>query len=69
MKFNSPLFSAFLWVSMVALSCDFGALAKDVGEGPSFKGPVGLQLYSLREQFRRTCQGHWTRCSAGASVT
>jgi sugar phosphate isomerase/epimerase len=25
--------------------------AADVGTGPSFKGPVGLQLYSLRAQF------------------
>src|SRR5436190_18017892 len=25
--------------------------AASVGTGPSFKGPIGLQLYSLREQF------------------
>ncbi len=29
------------------------SLAAAVGTGPSFKGPVGLQLYSLREQFSK----------------
>src|SRR5947209_2072867 len=27
------------------------------GSGPSFKGPVGLQLYSLREQFKKDVPG------------
>jgi len=27
------------------------------GTGPSFKGPVGLQLYSLREQFKKDVAG------------
>src|SRR5258708_19131449 len=27
------------------------------GIGPSFKGPVGLQLYSLREQFQKDVPG------------
>ena len=27
--------------------------AKDTGIGPSFRGPIGLQLYSLREQFKK----------------
>jgi len=27
------------------------------GTGPSFKGPVGLQLYSLREQFKKDVPG------------
>src|SRR5688572_24456957 len=27
--------------------------AEEVGVGPSFKGPVGLQLYSLRAEFMR----------------
>src|SRR5438445_5948082 len=27
--------------------------AEATGTGPSFKGPVGLQLYSLREQFKK----------------
>jgi len=33
------------------------ATAVDVGTGPSFKGPVGLQLYSLREQFKKDVPG------------
>ena len=28
-----------------------------VGTGPSFKGPLGLQLYSLRDQFAKDVQG------------
>ena len=28
-----------------------------VGVGPSFKGPIGLQLYSLREQFQKDVPG------------
>src|SRR5688500_11175829 len=28
-----------------------------VGTGPSFKGPVGLQLYSLRDQFKKDVAG------------
>src|SRR5437879_10547270 len=31
--------------------------AAPVGIGPSFKGPVGLQLYSLREQFKKDVPG------------
>lgn len=31
--------------------------AASVGTGPSFKGPVGLQLYSLREQFSKDIPG------------
>jgi len=33
------------------------ALAASVGTGPDFKGPVGLQLYSLREQFKKDVSG------------
>ena len=33
---------------------DIGMLNKyQAGVGPSFKGPIGLQLYSLREQFAK----------------
>src|SRR5579862_2192249 len=28
-----------------------------VGIGPSFKGPIGLQLYSLRDQFKKDVPG------------
>lgn len=31
--------------------------AATAGTGPSFKGPVGLQLYSLREQFKKDVPG------------
>jgi sugar phosphate isomerase/epimerase len=31
--------------------------AGDAGIGPSFKGPIGLQLYSLREQFAKDVPG------------
>jgi sugar phosphate isomerase/epimerase len=30
---------------------------KSAGVGPSFKGPVGLQLYSLRDQFKKDVPG------------
>ena len=34
----------------------------------SFKGPVGLQLYSLREQFKKDVPAPWTRCVLLASL-
>ena len=33
------------------------ASASEAGIGPSFKGPVGLQLYSLRDQFAKDVPG------------
>ena len=33
------------------------AAGASVGTGPSFKGPVGLQLYSLRDQFSKDVPG------------
>src|SRR5215471_16108083 len=37
---------------------DVGALNKyQAGIGPSFKGPIGLQLYSLRDQFKKDVPG------------
>ena len=45
-------------ISVSALICGVpDAAAGDVGTGPSFKGPVGLQLYSLREQFKKDVPG------------
>ena len=32
-----------------------------VGTGPSFKGPVGLQLYSLRDEFKKEVPGNLDR--------
>lgn len=48
-------------LSAISLSgfmvCVPAAAAADVGTGPSFKGPVGLQLYSLRDQFKKDVPG------------
>src|SRR6476661_3980839 len=57
MKLNFRLFlSAISSAAIVALgSRSAGAAA--TGVGPSFKGPVGLQLYSLREQFKKDVPG------------
>ncbi len=49
-----------LWsTACLALACCGGSLASaaTTGIGPSFKGPVGLQLYSLREQFKKDVPG------------
>src|SRR5262249_53123355 len=35
----------------------FAAYAGSAGTGPSFKGPIGLQLYSLRNQFPKDVPG------------
>jgi hypothetical protein len=45
-------------VSCVLISAT-GLTAKtdEAGIGPSFKGPIGLQLYSLREQFAKDVPG------------
>jgi sugar phosphate isomerase/epimerase len=57
MNFNIP-------VALVAgLSCAVftillpTAIGAPVGTGPGFKGPVGLQLYSFRQQFARDVPG------------
>ena len=50
MKFKSLLSC----ISTIALALTLCSTASaDVGTGASFKGPVGLQLYSLREQFKK----------------
>jgi sugar phosphate isomerase/epimerase len=46
---KSLLRPALLLASLVLAAAP--ARAADAGTGPSFKGPVGLQLYSLRAQF------------------
>jgi sugar phosphate isomerase/epimerase len=38
-------------------SINLFAKAEPVGTGPSFKGPLGLQLYSLRDQFAQDVPG------------
>ena len=51
MKLNFRLL--FSGVGAIALLGGATAHAEMAGVGPSFKGPVGLQLYSLREQFKK----------------
>jgi len=54
MKFKSLLSC----ISTIALALTLCSTASaDVGTGASFKGPVGLQLYSLREQFKKDVPG------------
>jgi sugar phosphate isomerase/epimerase len=47
------LYSSLLIAALSGLS----SIAAAAGIGPSFKGPVGLQLYSLREQFAKDVTG------------
>lgn len=49
------LVSAVCWL----VSCTVGvhAASKEVGTSRKFKGPVGLQLYSLRDQFKTDVSG------------
>jgi sugar phosphate isomerase/epimerase len=56
MKFNFPqLFSSMAgWALLLATTSSQAASA---GIGHSFKGPIGLQLYSLREQFGKDVSG------------
>src|SRR6478672_10865637 len=55
MKLNSgQLLSLIGACAVLNYGPAFGATA---GTGPSFKGPVGLQLYSLREQFGKDVPG------------
>ena len=39
------------WTIVMATICG-SVLAQGVGQGKSYKGPTGLQLYSLREMFK-----------------
>jgi len=48
------LFSQFGCVALAGVTCLAAAAGKpSAGIGPGFKGPVGLQLYSLRDQFAK----------------
>ena len=51
MRKNLALLASFISFGAVTLT------AAPVGTGPSFKGPVGLQLYSLRDQFAKNVPG------------
>jgi hypothetical protein len=47
---NRYLFASVSLLGFLALTA---VAAAPVGIGPSFKGPVGLQLYSLRDEFAK----------------
>jgi sugar phosphate isomerase/epimerase len=57
MKMNFNLLKPFTASLCILLSCGAGAVGAPTGIGPSFKGPIGLQLYSLREQFKKDVPG------------
>ena len=48
-------FSPFLWIALVAAWVTAGCSTHtaSVGTGSHFRGPIGIQLYSLRAQFTR----------------
>jgi len=54
-KFPTLHLSAISLALVVAASS--GVAAPATGIGPSFKGPVGLQIYSLRDQFKTNVIG------------
>jgi sugar phosphate isomerase/epimerase len=57
MKMNSPLTLYRVGLSVLPMLAALPLVADPVGTGPSFKGPLGLQLYSLREQFKKDVPG------------
>src|SRR5436190_7795823 len=57
MKLNFRLLFSGLGSLAIALLSAANAHAAMAGIGPSFQGPVGLQLYSLREQFKKDVPG------------
>src|ERR1051325_12096359 len=56
MKTNLRILTLCAAVSALVLSAS-KVQSAPAGIGPSFKGPVGLQLYSLREQFKKDVPG------------
>lgn len=57
MKPHFPLFFASVGLIILTLSITSCATTNTVGTGPGFKGPLGLQLYSLRDQFAKDVPG------------
>jgi sugar phosphate isomerase/epimerase len=49
--------SLSLFLAGFCLASGTAAFAADAGIGSSFKGPIGLQLYSLRDQFKTDVPG------------
>jgi sugar phosphate isomerase/epimerase len=56
MKRITTLFTATL-TALIVTSTPAADTPKAVGTGESFKGPLGLQLYSLRDQFKQDVPG------------
>src|SRR5436853_2312809 len=57
MKMNLRHFGVGIGSVICLLLSSARSYAASSGIGPSFKGPVGLQLYSLREQFKKDVPG------------
>src|SRR5258707_8425661 len=57
MHMNNLLGQACLVVFGISLCGPPVSARAATGIGPSFKGPIGLQLYSLREQFKKDVPG------------
>ncbi len=55
MKYSFSILTIFS--CLIVVSGAISARSKEVGIGPSFKGPIGLQLYSLRAQFAKDVPG------------
>src|SRR5215472_2185993 len=55
MKLNFRLFLFGVWLAGLLIGTRTASAA--AGIGPSFKGPIGLELYSLREQFKKDVPG------------
>src|SRR5438105_15112531 len=53
-KFHNLLPACVLTLALFSNGCQ---TSHNHGTGASFKGPVGLQLYSLREQFNKDVPG------------
>lgn len=53
MKINSRSIFSRIGLSVATMLAALPLVGAPVGTGPSFKGPLGLQLYSLREQFKK----------------
>jgi sugar phosphate isomerase/epimerase len=54
---RSITITAFVVAYLATAAMVAPAVAEDAGIGPNFKGPVGLQLYSLRDQFAKDVPG------------
>src|SRR5437879_5313279 len=57
MKSHLQLLLSCVGLSTLVFLTGSVAEAAPVGTGPSFKGPIGLQLYSLRDQFKKDVPG------------